>query len=229
MSTIDTGKAIDALFKQLSGKSGPDPEKARTPKPDEGIDPLVYELIHAFMVWEAGATNAAKAMAALLGEFVDFNELRICMGDELVGILPSKYPLAQERCERLRAALNQVFAREHALSLAVLNETPKREAKAYLDTLDGMTPFVAGRVALLALGAHAFPVDERLANRLRSAGVGEAGEDAASLGARLERHFRAGQAEEAYLRLEASVGARGAAKSGGSPGSRKKTSRSRGS
>lgn len=232
MSTIDTGKAIDALFKRLGGKSGPDPDKARTPAPREGVDPLVYELVYAFLVWEAGTAHATKAMSVLLDEFVDLNELRICMGDELVGILPKKYPMAEERCERLRAALNQVFAREHALSLAALNETPKREARAYLDSLEGMTPFVAARVSLLALGVHAFPVDDRLAGKLLGAGAGEAGEDAVALSGRLERHFRAGQAEDAYLRLEAWVGGKGGRASGSGPSrarAAKKSSRSRGS
>ena len=117
------------------------------------------------------ASAAQEALAALQDEFVDYNEMRIGMSDELAELLPKRYPLAGERCQRLRAALNTVFQREHRLSLASLAESPKRESRAYLDSLEGITPFVASRVTLLGLGAHAFPVDQRLVAVLAEGGA----------------------------------------------------------
>ncbi|MEZ6243683.1 MAG: hypothetical protein R3B57_11655 [Phycisphaerales bacterium] len=203
MTTPDQAKKLDALLKRLEKKSGPDAESAKTPPAPEGVDPIVHALVHSFMVWEAGPKAAAKALNAFASEFVDYNELRICMSDELAGILPKKYPAAEERCERLRVVLNEIFARQHALTLAPLAEQPKREARAYLDALGGITPFVAARVSLLALGAHGFPVDARLAQRLAKEGVCDADETPESVSVRLERHIRAGQAEGAYLLIEA--------------------------
>jgi len=203
VTTPDQAKKLDSLLKRLERKGSAPAESARSPGAPEGVDPIVHELVHSFLVWEAGPKAAAKALAAFTREFVDYNELRIGMSDELTGLLPRKYPAGEERCERLRAVLNDIFARENALRLSPLAEQPKREARAYLDALTGMTPFVAARVSLLSLGAHAFPVDARLAQRLAKEGVCEADESAESVAGRLERHFRAGQAEGAYLLIEA--------------------------
>ena len=192
-------KKLEALVKRLSTDQTP---AGATPDAPEGADPLVHELIFAFLIWEAGSELANEALAAFQDAFVDYNELRIGMSDELVELLPKRYPLGAERCQRLRAALNSVFQREHKLSLSALAEAPKRESRAYLDALEGMTPFVASRVTLLGLGAHAFPIDRRLVSLLAGAGVCEDGEAPESVASRLERHFRAGQAAPAYLALE---------------------------
>ncbi len=225
--TPEQAKKLDALIKRLEGKGGPDAEAARTPPAPEGVDPVVHELVFSFLVWEAGAKSAAKALAAFAEEFVDYNELRICMSDELTALLPKKYPDGPERCERVRVALNEVFSGQHALTLAPLHEMSKRDARVYLDALDGMTHFVAARVSLLALGAHAFPLDDRLVKKLANQGVCEAGEAPDVVSGRLERHFRAGQAENAYLLLEAWADGRRSGKSAASAKSSSKSSRAK--
>ncbi len=212
--TPEQAKKLDALVKRLERKGEAGAAGAAPPPPPEGTDPIVHELVHSLLVWEAGQKAASRALAAFLKEFVDYNELRICMSDELAAILPKKYPVLEERCERIRVALNQVFARQHALTLAPLNELSKREARSYMDTLDGVTPFVAARVSLLSLGAHGFPVDTRLVKKLANEGVCEPDTSPEIVAGTLERHFRAGQAEGAYQLIEAwSEGAR-SAKSG---------------
>lgn len=192
-------KKLDALIKRLTAS---DPEAGATPPPPDGADPLVHELVYAFLIWEAGPKLGAEALSAITDAFVDYNEARIGMSDELVELLPKRFPMAEERCRRLRVALNTVFAREHALSLASLAELPKRESRAYLDSIEGMTPFVAARVTLVGLSAHAFPVDRRLASALAGAGVCDADESPDALASKLERYYRAGQAAPAYLALE---------------------------
>jgi hypothetical protein len=192
-------KKLDALIKRLTAAA---PDAGATPPPPEGADRLVHELVYAFMLWEAGPALAAEAIGSITGAFVDYNEARIGMSDELAELLPKKYPLAEERCRRLRVALNTVFSREHALSLQSLDELPKREARAYLDSIEGMTPFVAARVTLIGLSAHAFPVDKRLVSILAGAGVCDPDESPESLASSLERYYRAGQAAPAYLALE---------------------------
>ena len=112
--------------------------------------------------------------------------------------------------------------------LAHLVETPKRDARASLDAIDGMTPFVAARVCLVALGAHAFPLDARLAQRLSKEGVCTSGDDPDAVAGRLARHFRAGQAESAYLLIEAWADGRRAPRSTSSRGGpRARSSRAR--
>lgn len=226
MSAAQT-KKLDALIKRLTTDAA---SAGATPEAPEGADPLVHELIFAFLVWEAGGEHAREALATFQGEFVDYNEVRIGMSDELADLLPKRYPLASERCQRLRAALNTVFRREHKLSLASLAEAPKRESRAYLDSLEGMTPFVAARVTLLGLGAHAFPVDQRLVGVLSGAGACEGDDSPESVASRLERHYRAGQAAPAYLALEnakpsAATGGKAAGRDSASSSSRAKPKR----
>ncbi len=230
MSTPAQAKKLDALIKRLAGEYPETPGAGATPAPPEGADPIVHELLYAFMLWEAGPKLAGAALEAIQGEFVDYNEARIGMSDEIAELLPKRYPLAQERCQRLRASLNAVFKREHALSLASLGEMSKRDSRAALDSLEGMTPFVASRVTLLGLGAHTFPVDARLVEVLAEAGACDAEEAADAVASRLERHFRAGQAAPAYLLLECaearpSKKSKGAGRNASSPASRTKGAR----
>ena len=77
----------------------------------------------------------------------------------------------------------------------------KREARAYLESLDGIPDFVAKRVLLTVLGGHCFPLDERLLGVLQEAGIldGESAEDAST---KLERAIRAGESTSCFAALE---------------------------
>ena len=173
-------------------------------------DPLVDELVRAMLQWEASHGQARNAYERLLGTFVDYNELRASLPDHVVEALGPRYPKAAERSERMRMALTAIFEREDALTLAHLRDTPKREARAYVESLDGLPRFAAARVVLLGLGGHAFPVDGRLAGLLRSAGVVEEDADTDKCCLRMERAIRAGDAREAYELLELWSGDEGA-------------------
>ncbi|MEO1585058.1 MAG: hypothetical protein AAFR96_10885 [Planctomycetota bacterium] len=189
---------------------------AEAPSPDEQprfaptqlvdhpfADPVLEHLLHAFLVWEAGERRAASAPAKLAARCIDANDLRICLPSEIVAALGTTYPRAGERAERIRATLNAVFDREHEVSLASLAALGKREAKQYLDTLEGIPPYVAARTALLALDCHAFPIDDRLARLLDAEGC--LPDDAPSADAQgwIERQLRAGEAPAMFLGLEA--------------------------
>lgn len=167
-----------------------------------GMQPLMHEFLRAFLVWEASPARAQKAMAKVLTAIVDLNELRICLPHEVIEIIGPKYPSCGLRAARLRSSLNDLFRREHDVSLDHLAAMPKRDARSYLESLDGTPPFVAARVALLGLGAHAVPIDGRLAGLLISEGVFPHGSSEETVGSWLERRVRAADARETYLRLE---------------------------
>ena len=128
--------------------------------------------------------------------------MRVCLADELAGMIGERYPKAVERCARLRSALNELYRREHAVTLARAAGLGKREAREYLDSLEGMPPFVSARVALLALGGHAFPLDERIHQVLLEEGAVPADLRLPDAAGWLERQLRAGEALPAYLTLE---------------------------
>ncbi len=200
MSAPDHARRLLGLVKRLRAEHG---EPVYTPPatPD-GHDPLVVEFVHSFLVWEAGASRADPALRRLLQAVVDYNELRVCLPDELARIIGERYPRAVERAARLRAALNDAYRREHAVTFQPLTVMPKRDARLYLDALDGVPPFVAARMTLLTLGGHAFPVDERILEALKEEHA--APPDLALNGAEswLERQFRSGEAVGAYLLIE---------------------------
>lgn len=213
MST-DPAKALKQLTAKLAKAHGPEPQDPSVDLCPEGVDGTVHELVYSFMLWEASHDQATKAVGALLERFVDYNELRISYTEEVAPAIGARYPLAEERCERLRMALNQVFVQQNGVTLAGLRETPKRDARAYLQALDGAPAFVSARVAALSLGAHAFPVDGRIAGVLAKAGVVEDDLSHDEITGRMERLLRAGECLPAYLLIESGTGKKGKPRSG---------------
>jgi hypothetical protein len=193
----DPGRFFEALEQRAAGEPAPDEP---SPRPED--DPMVHELVRAFLMWDAPRAGVGAGLARLRSGVVDYNELRVCLPGELTALLGARYPNGGERCLRLRAALNEIFRRENGLVLAQLKDEPKRAARAYLDSLPGMVGFVAARVALVGCEAHAFPVDRTLLALLEAGGAVEPGLDPDAASSRLERAVRAGEALLCYRRLE---------------------------
>src|SRR5262249_53707688 len=124
-------------------------------------------------------------------------------GDELAGIIGDRYPRALERASRLRSTLNEIYRREHAVTLGPAAALPKREARQYLESLEGMPPYVAARMVLLARNGHAFPLHHRLHQALRDEDAVPGDLTTPDASGWLERQFRAGEAAPAYLLIEA--------------------------
>ncbi len=200
MSAPDPAKRLAALVRRLRSDAG---DAVYTPPSAEGHDPLVLEFIQSFLAWEAGSAKAEAALRRVLHAVVDYNELRVCLPDELARVLGERYPRAMERSARLRAALNDIYRREHAVTFQPLTVMPKRDARLYLESLEGAPPFVAARMTLLTLGGHAFPVDERLLEALREEQAVPADLQLDHAESWLERQFRSGEAPSAYLLIEA--------------------------
>ena len=157
-------------------------------------------LVRALLEWNAGEGVAANGYARLCACFVDLNELRVCSHEEFVAALAG-HPAAADRAARLRACLADVYRREHAMSLGVLREAPKREARHYLESLDGVPRAVAARVAHEMLDIHAVAVDDRLRDMLEAEGVIEAGTTAEHAATELERAIASSETREAVALL----------------------------
>ncbi len=197
MSTAIYAKRLKLLLKKL--------ETAVVEKPVRPQRDPVHEVIHAFMVWNATLEQAEKAHAALLADVLDINELRVCDPDEIVEIIGPRYPMAQERAHHLKRTLHAIYQREHAVSLAAVATKPKREARAYLDSLEGIVPHVAASVMLLSLEGHAIPVDDHLLKRLQEDVVVDADADAAAAQSFLEYQVRASDGLMVHAQLRAYV------------------------
>ncbi len=181
-----------------------------TPRPDFELtpgdpmtDPVCQELVWSYLLWEAGEKRARALAAKLCEAFVDLNEFRVCLPSELASFFGNTYPKSAERGDRMRATLNDIYNREHAVTLESLGEMNKRDARAYLDSLEGIPPYVAARTFLIGLGGHAFPLDERLMKVLSAADAIADADDIVAASSWLERQVRSGDAAPALHALEA--------------------------
>ncbi len=194
MSSTDQTKAITTLLKSLGGVYTPEPEPERTP-----IDQLVF----SYLLWESSATRAENAMKRLEDAFVDVNELRVSRTAEIMAVLGKTYPRAEDRVLRMKASLRDLFCREHAVTLEGAQRLSKRDGRKYVESLEGIPPFVAARICLLSLGSHAIPIEERLVARLAAAGVLPEDTDVARAASIFDRTVKAAEGREAAALLQA--------------------------
>ena len=143
ISATEAGKAL----KRLLGKA----KNAENPFP--GVSDATQVLIQSFLVWEWNGARASSTWARMVEDVTDLNELRVTVVDDYLEYFGGGCPRAEERADRLRATLRGVFHREHSTDLSGPAGGPKKEFREYLDSLEGMTPFVAARTALIAAGS----------------------------------------------------------------------------
>lgn len=201
MSTPDPARKLTLLLKKLRGGDIPARDESCDGCP-EGADPLLWQFVYSFLIWESSPAKAGAAAKRLQGAVVDYNEMRVALTDELASMIGERYPRAAERAARLRSALNDLYKREHAVTLKRIAELSKRDARVFLESLEGTPPFVAARMVLLALGGHAFPLDERLHRALAEEDAVPRDLSLTDASGWMERQFRAGEATEPYLVLE---------------------------
>ena len=170
-----------------------------------GGDDPVGVLVMSFLMWESTTEMAVAGYRRILDDVVDFNDLRVTMPHEIVECIGDRYPLALDRTQRLRAALRDIYLREHQVSLSRLITLGKREVKKYIETLDGVVAYVASRVMLLCFETHAVPVDEQLRRCLIDANVADEDTEIHELASWLGRHIKAGDGVQAHYDLQAWV------------------------
>jgi len=220
-SSDDVAKALNSVLKKV-GAPEADPffEQERN-----GVEQLVY----GFLLWESTTARANAAYKRLADTFVDFNDLRVAKPRHITEALGKTYPLAEERAVRLLAALNEIYIREYEVSLENALSGGKREAKKYIDSLEGMTPFVSARITLYGAGVHAVPVDQRVLDMLIAQGVFEEGTTVDDACATLDRAVRAADGKSVADKLQSMSDAGPKAVGGKSKSGTKKTTKKRSS
>jgi len=196
MQTREQTQAIKRVLKK--------PVRALPAEFVQSSDP-VTTLVQSFLLWECPADKALLAYQRIQSSVVDFNELRVCLPHETLEILGPRFPRAEERAQRLRASLNDLYRREHAVNLDRVAALGKREAKQYVDSLEGIVSYVANRLSLLSFGVHGVPADERLRDALASAGIVEPTAHPDEVSNWLGRTIKAEKGVDAHHRLQAWV------------------------
>jgi endonuclease III len=185
----NAGKHVDelkSLMRRLAREGKPPPRMAQEP---------LHGLVRAAMSFDMPDTRAEEAMKAIEGEFVGLNELRVATELEVQEMLGSRYPAIERRVAMITLALNNIFEREHTLSLERLKSVSKRDARQFLRELPEVHPFVEAYVMLMSFDGHALPVDDLMVEYLRAQKVVDAQTTAEEAQRFLESHLKA---EECY-------------------------------
>jgi len=143
--------------------------KAPPKEPQQAL----HALVRAAMSYDVPDGKADDAMKAIEREFVDLNELRVATELEVQEMLGQRYPKIEERVTMITQALNNIFEREHTLSLDRLKEISRRDSRQFLRELPGIHPFVEAYVMLYAFDGHTFPIDESMLDAFRDEEVVE--------------------------------------------------------
>jgi endonuclease III len=140
--------------------------KEGKPEPKEPMDPL-HALVRGAMTFDVPDSRANDAMKAINREFVDLNELRVATDLEIQELLGQRYPEIEKRVAMITLSLNNIFEREHTLSLDRLKTVPKKDARQFLHELPEIHPFVEAYVMLIAFDGTAVPLDTEMLGVLR--------------------------------------------------------------
>lgn len=143
--------------------------------------------------------DAERAIERAFSTMVDWNEMRVSSAVELNKATGNTIPQGTQRCQRLAEALQAIFDRENRLSLDKLKGVGRRDARHYLEELNGVDEYVVASVVLWSLGGHAIPVNDRLLEALRAAELVHPAADRAEVQAFLERNISATDAKEFCL------------------------------
>jgi endonuclease III len=157
------------------------------PKADQSLSRLsvlkavVYGICHEDTTRE----HANQALSRFNDEFFDWNEVRVSSLDEIQESLAG-IPDPEQRAQRIRRFLRQLFNRTYSFSLDALAKKPLKEALKILRTYDAFaSDYVTATVIQQALGGHAIPVDNPGRRALQRLGISES--EVQALRAVLER------------------------------------------
>ncbi len=197
----DYAKRLRQLFNRLVRKFG----KPKPPEPSEPLEQLLVAIL-------GGNTSHHKALTAfrkLREQMVDLNELRVTPVSELAKIIGPLIPQADIKAQRIVDVLNDIRRRHDTLDLSFLKQRGRREAREYLESLEGVDRCTAASVTLFSLGGHAMPVDDLTLQLLRKDEVVDAAAELPEVQSFLEHHISASDAAVFSLLLDRYVASRG--------------------
>jgi endonuclease III len=187
-------KRVKTYYRRLRGSAPKEP-------PPGSTDPL-EQLMLAQLSWDASTSAAQKACRNLSEKMIDLNEVRVSTVREIASVIREYVPNPMECARSISRSLNDVFRRENRVSLEVLKDCGRRDARQYLESLNGVNAHAAASVLLWSLGGHAVPVNQRLLRALRKEDLVDPGAGVAEVQAFLERHVAAAEAKTFCLVME---------------------------
>src|SRR5262249_46332750 len=115
------------------------------------------------------------------------NEVRVSSIEEIQSALAG-LPDTEERAQRIRKFLRQLFERTYGFTLELLTKKPLKESLKALHEYEAFSSdFVTATVIQQSLGGHAIPVDVPVRRALERLGIAEPALEPAAVRAILER------------------------------------------
>jgi len=186
-------KQIQKLYRALK-RGNPRPEK---PRYDEPVDALIYGIVSESLT----GSKARDIMKKLSGYFVDSNDLRVALTEEILDVLGDENTTTKNIASSLKRMLASVFEKYNTVSLQSLKKLGKRPAKQMLQKIDAVTPFAVDYCMLTALAAHAIPLTERMIQFLKAEQLVHPQADRREIEGFLTRQISAKNAFEFYYLL----------------------------
>ena len=183
---------LRSLFKRLLKQFQPEARQEQ--------DPL-KALVRGAMSYDVPDAKAEEAMRMIDKEFVDLNELRVATDLEIQELLGTRYPGIERRVAMITQSLNNIFEREHTLSLDRLKTISRRDARQFLRELPEIHPFVEAYVMLFAFDGHAVPLDDMTVTYLRDQGIVEDGATVDDAQRFVEHQVKAEECHDLYVVL----------------------------
>lgn len=175
-------------------------QRQAAPKPDiPDADCPLRRLGIGILGVGCAESTATRAIDRLLNVMVDWNEVRVSSAREVDAATGGTVPDGVARCQQLIDALNAIYDRENSLSLDGLRGMGVREARQYLEGLNGVDEFAVASVVLWSLGGHAIPVNDRLLKALHDVDLVHPAASRSEVQAFLERNISAADAREFCL------------------------------
>jgi hypothetical protein len=185
-------KKIQKLYRSLKARY----PKVQNPLYDEPLDAIVYGIISE----NACQREAEAAFKRINENFVDLNDLRVSLTEEVVEALGSDTP-ATRNTASLVGALRFIFDKYNVVSLELLKKMGKRPARQVLEKMGFASSFVVDYCMLTSLRGHAIPLTKKMLEYLRSNRLVDPEADEGQIEGFLSRQISAKNAYEFYALL----------------------------
>lgn len=159
-------KEYSQKIQRLSRSLKKDFAKPEKPSYDNIVEALVYAVIAEKMT----ETAAQRTMKGVRNNFVDINELRVSMTEEVTETLGADTNENKNIALSLYKVLAAVFNKYNEVSLESLHKIGKRPAKQILQEMDGISNFAVDYCMLTALNGHAIPLTDNMISYLKKNG-----------------------------------------------------------
>ncbi len=185
----------------------------------------VEAIIYGILSEKVTERQAQIAWKRSKKHFVDLNDLRVARPDEIYDLFGKENDEIRDVGLTLAKVLFSVFDKHHEMTLAMLHDVGKRQARHDLEELNGLPRFALGYCLLTSLNSHAIPVTERMIAYLQNQELVDPKADEAAIEGFLAKQIAAKDAFEFYTWLRDASESSSAKKATKKKATKKKTAK----